>query len=94
MVRKFSVPLAGTTFKVGTKIKLSKEDLYDLMAGLEDPANSEALLVASNEGYRIIPLKPDVKKLYIEVTTRCNFECITCKKFMAGRFKPHEQGNF
>ncbi len=25
-----------------------------------------------------IPLKPDVKKIYIEVTTGCNYSCITC----------------
>ncbi|SMC45397.1 tungsten cofactor oxidoreductase radical SAM maturase [Sporomusa malonica] len=25
-----------------------------------------------------IPLKPDVKKMYIEVTTGCNYSCITC----------------
>ncbi|MFZ5596470.1 MAG: radical SAM protein [Bacillota bacterium] len=41
-------------------------------------ATGEALFIASAEGYRIIPLKPDLKKLYIEVTTHCNFACITC----------------
>lgn len=38
----------------------------------------DMLCVAMNDGYRLIPLKPDVKRIYIEVTTKCNFACITC----------------
>ena len=25
-----------------------------------------------------LPLKPDIKKIYVEVTTDCNFSCVTC----------------
>lgn len=77
-MRKFSDPLAGITFKAGTRIKLLKENLCELPIRPEDLATVEALFIASAEGYRIIPLKPDLKKLYIEVTTHCNFACITC----------------
>ncbi|AQS59622.1 tungsten cofactor oxidoreductase radical SAM maturase [Desulforamulus ferrireducens] len=38
----------------------------------------EALLLPSEEGYQILPLRRDLKKLYIEVTTLCNFACTTC----------------
>lgn len=39
---------------------------------------NEALLIAVEEGFKLIPLVPDIKKLYIEVTTLCNFSCTTC----------------
>ncbi|MFZ5611034.1 MAG: tungsten cofactor oxidoreductase radical SAM maturase [Bacillota bacterium] len=77
-MRKFPDPLAGIAFNAGTRIKLSEENLCGLPIRPEDLATGEALFIASAEGYRIIPLKPDLKKLYIEVTTHCNFACITC----------------
>lgn len=44
------------------------------------PLSSEqqALFVKTGSGYKLIPLVANVKKLYIEVTTKCNFACITC----------------
>lgn len=39
---------------------------------------TEALVYQTNSGYKLISLAPDVKKVYIEVTTLCNFDCITC----------------
>ncbi|SHK73091.1 tungsten cofactor oxidoreductase radical SAM maturase [Desulforamulus aeronauticus] len=57
----------------GKKIKLS-----DLGLCLADPSASEALLLTTEEGYKILPLRQDIKKLYIEVTTLCNFSCTTC----------------
>lgn len=71
-------PPFGANFKAGTKIRLTEENLRDLPLGPEARAGAEALFVGSDEGYRIIPLRPDVKKIYIEATTRCNFDCITC----------------
>lgn len=76
-MKNLSEKLAGSTFKAGTRIKLSKEHLHDLPVRSED-LGGEALFIAGDEGYRIIPLRPDVKKLYIEATTHCNFDCITC----------------
>lgn len=42
------------------------------------PEEQEALFVQTEGGYRLIPLLPDVKRVYLEVTTKCNFSCITC----------------
>lgn len=70
--------LSRETFKAGKKVSLVKENLLGLPVKLEDLGNAEVLFISSDEGYRIIPLKADVKKLYIEVTTLCNFDCITC----------------
>lgn len=33
-----------------------------------------------SDGVKIIPKKPDLKKLYIELTTECNFNCTTCMR--------------
>ncbi|WP_434133776.1 hypothetical protein KIAC18_002110 [Sporomusa sphaeroides] len=41
-------------------------------------AEQAALVVRTADGYRISLLRPDVKKVYLEVTTKCNFSCITC----------------
>lgn len=45
-----------------------------------DAANqcAEALCIKSGDGYKILPLVPDVKKIYLEVTTKCNLACTTC----------------
>lgn len=39
---------------------------------------TQALLIKNNDGYMLVPQVVDVKKLYIEVTTLCNFDCTTC----------------
>jgi tungsten cofactor oxidoreducase radical SAM maturase len=41
-------------------------------------SDNEALVCKTEYGYKVISLVPDVKKIYIEVTTRCNFDCTTC----------------
>ncbi len=42
------------------------------------PTKQAALLVKTADGYRISLLVPDARKVYLEVTTKCNFSCITC----------------
>lgn len=41
-------------------------------------ADQDILLVKTSNDYRMIPLKKDIKRVYIEVSTKCNFACITC----------------
>lgn len=41
-------------------------------------SDNQALICKTDYGYKVISLVPDVKKVYIEVTTRCNFDCTTC----------------
>ncbi|MCL5290168.1 MAG: tungsten cofactor oxidoreductase radical SAM maturase [Bacillota bacterium] len=57
----------------GKVINLTKTGLFPL-----ERKASEALLLPTEEGYKIIPLRRDLKKLYVEVTTLCNFDCTTC----------------
>ncbi|SHF56729.1 tungsten cofactor oxidoreducase radical SAM maturase [Desulforamulus putei DSM 12395] len=57
----------------GTVIKMNEEIILP-----PDLNTCEALLLPAEEGYKIIPLRRDMKKLYIEVTTLCNFSCTTC----------------
>ncbi|SFR11225.1 tungsten cofactor oxidoreductase radical SAM maturase [Desulfoscipio geothermicus] len=38
----------------------------------------EALCIKTKNGFQIIPRVVDVRKLYIEATTVCNFACTTC----------------
>lgn len=38
----------------------------------------EGIIYKTDYGFKIISLAPDVKKVYIEVTTLCNFDCTTC----------------
>jgi len=44
--------------------------------GLE--AGGELLLEETDTGLVLHPLHPDVRKVYLEVTTRCNLHCRTC----------------
>jgi len=62
-----------TNLTGGTKIRL---DEYRSLFPGEKAA--EALLLPTEEGYKVIPLRLDLKKLYIEVTSLCNFDCTTC----------------
>ncbi|UMZ74194.1 tungsten cofactor oxidoreductase radical SAM maturase [Natranaerofaba carboxydovora] len=34
--------------------------------------------INQGDGIKLVPKKANVKKLYIELTTECNFDCITC----------------
>lgn len=68
--------LGTSTFAAGQKIRITPEGLTTLP--VINDQEQEALFVETNDGYRVIPLVPDVRKIYIEVTTKCNFSCITC----------------
>jgi len=58
------------------KIRITKDGCLKLPLTLAE--DQEVLFIRAEEGYRLIPLLPDVKRVYIEVTTKCNFSCITC----------------
>ncbi|MDA8233903.1 MAG: tungsten cofactor oxidoreductase radical SAM maturase [Clostridia bacterium] len=47
----------------------------DKTGGLE---TTEALCIQLEDGFKIVPLLPDVKKVYLEITTKCNLACTTC----------------
>ena len=34
--------------------------------------------IDTGEEVVLLPLKPDIRKIYVEVTTNCNYTCITC----------------
>lgn len=61
---------------IGEKIVISKDGTTHLPVSFNQ--EQEALFFRTEDGYRIVTLLPDVKRLYIEVTTKCNFNCITC----------------
>mgnify|MGYP000872159639 CR=1 FL=1 len=73
---------------MGKKTKILGADLYkngDLVQSSEDGSiklslskNQQFLFVKAGNGYKLMPVLADVKKLYIEPTTKCNFSCITC----------------
>jgi len=60
----------------GEKSRIDKEGYLKLP--VSPKGEQEALLIQREGGYRVIPLLPDIKRIYIEVTTKCNFDCITC----------------
>jgi tungsten cofactor oxidoreducase radical SAM maturase len=68
--------LGTQLFAVGEKVRIGKDVCTKLPISSE--GEQDALFVSTESGYRLIPLLPDVKRIYIEVTTRCNFACITC----------------
>ncbi|WP_211289503.1 PqqA peptide cyclase [Sporomusa silvacetica DSM 10669] len=71
-MKKFANKLDAVEEKIrigkngGTKLPISSSE------------EQEVLFFRTEGGYRLIPLVPDVKRVYIEVTTKCNFACITC----------------
>ncbi len=38
----------------------------------------DTLVLQTNSGHKLLSLRPDVRKIYLEVTTLCNFDCRTC----------------
>ncbi|AOY77616.1 tungsten cofactor oxidoreductase radical SAM maturase [Clostridium formicaceticum] len=68
--------LGTEIFAAGKKIQIAKDGSVKLPVALE--GKQEAIFVETEGGYRLIPLLPDIKRIYIEVTTKCNFDCITC----------------
>lgn len=75
-MKRSAVPLGTDIFAAGEKIRISGDGCAVLP--LSPPGVQEALLVQTDGGYRLIPLIADVKKIYLEPTTRCNFSCVTC----------------
>ncbi|HOV79336.1 MAG TPA: tungsten cofactor oxidoreductase radical SAM maturase [Bacillota bacterium] len=68
--------LETNIFRAGEKILISKDGHVKLPVPFD--SEQEALFVKTENIYKVIPLLPDVKKIYVEVTTQCNFLCITC----------------
>lgn len=67
--------LSTRQYQCGRRINVKDEGAEKLLANAE---NQEMLLITTKDDYRLIPLEKDVKKIYIEVTTQCNFSCVTC----------------
>lgn len=75
MKKKF-VTLGTGLYASGEKLQISQDGNIQLPGSMIK--EQEVLLVSTKDGYRLISLLPDVKRIYIEVTTKCNFACITC----------------
>lgn len=75
MVKKVRV-LGTEIYEDGETVQISENGCVKLP--LPPTENKQALFVKSGNGYKLIPIVTDVKKLYIEPTTECNFDCITC----------------
>jgi tungsten cofactor oxidoreducase radical SAM maturase len=75
-MRKELKTLGPELFAVGERVRISKDGYMKLPVSMEE--EQEAIFISTEGGYRLIPLLPDVKRIYIEVTTKCNFVCITC----------------
>lgn len=72
-------PVKGLTSGIlaaGEKIRIARDGWTKLPVAAND--EQEALFIRTDNGYQLIPLVPDVKRIYIEATTKCNFSCITC----------------
>ncbi|MGB9775211.1 MAG: tungsten cofactor oxidoreductase radical SAM maturase [Anaerolineae bacterium] len=48
------------------------------------PAGGKLLLQETEAGIILHPLRPDVRKVYLEITTRCNLACRTCVRNVWG----------
>lgn len=68
--------LGMDAFKNGEAILISKDGSVKLPLSAEQ--SQQVLFIKTVKGYKLIPMVTDVKKLYIEPSTRCNFACITC----------------
>lgn len=44
----------------------------------EENQIKKALVINKNQEIRLVPLLDDVEKIYIEITSKCNFDCVTC----------------
>ena len=75
-MKKSSKESINRILPAGVKVQIAKDGCIKLPVSLEE--EQEALFICMEGGYRLIPLVPDVKRVYIEVTTKCNFSCITC----------------
>lgn len=68
--------LATNLFDAGEKLKVSRDGRVKLPVSFDH--EQEVLFFNTENGYKLVPLVPDVKKVYLEVTTQCNFSCVTC----------------
>jgi len=75
-MKKLFKTLGTELFAVNEKVRITQDGCMKLPVSLE--GEQEAIFISTEDGYRLIPLLPDVKRIYIEVTTECNFACITC----------------
>lgn len=75
MDEKFRV-LGTEIYEDGETVQISEDGSVRLPLSSED--GQQALFIKTATGYKLIPVATDVKKLYIEPTTICNFDCITC----------------
>lgn len=75
-MKKSPVTLGTSIFAAGKKIKITREGGVTLPVSLDK--EQDVLFIETDGGYKLISLAPDVKKIYVEVTTHCNFSCITC----------------
>lgn len=76
MMKKTYKNLGNGISAAGEKVTIDRDGYMKLPVSLE--GKQEALFIKKDDGYRVIPLVPDVNRIYIEVTTKCNFACITC----------------
>lgn len=75
-MKKIIESLGTQQYKSGELVKISKDGKVNLP--ISNNEEQTMLFVSTKEGYRLIPFVPDAKRVYIEVTTKCNFACITC----------------
>ncbi|TWH51848.1 tungsten cofactor oxidoreductase radical SAM maturase [Sporomusa sp. KB1] len=75
-MEKTSKKTINQVLPVGQKVQIAKDGYVKLPVSLD--TDQEVLFVPTDSGYRLITLIQDVKRVYIEVTTKCNFACITC----------------
>ncbi len=59
----------------GIKVLSTTGIVNEIGSGRQTEKN---LVLKNGDELRIIPLVPDTRKLYLEVTTACNFDCTTC----------------
>jgi tungsten cofactor oxidoreducase radical SAM maturase len=63
-------------YETGEAVQISEDGSMKLPLSLEQ--SQQVLFVKTAKGYKLIPMVADVKKIYIEPSTRCNYACITC----------------
>ncbi len=76
MKKEPPIDLGAKIFAVGEKVRIDKNGCTKLPVSFA--GDQDALFIQTKDGFRLIPLVPDIKRIYIEVTTKCNFACITC----------------
>ena len=74
-MKKPELILNASLFASG--VKMTAEDNGKLEFKVSSKTK-DVLVVETEMGYEVIHLRPDVKRIYLEVTTECNFSCITC----------------